>query len=105
VKHNECPACASSELVVFYEVKGVPVNSVLLLESRERAVRFPVADIQLARCQACGFVFNACFDARMTEYSGRYESTQAFSATFARFTEDLTHDLIGRHGIRNKTVV
>ncbi len=105
MKYDKCPACESGTLTIFYEIDAVPVNSVLLLESRDLALRFPTADIRLARCERCGFVFNACFDSEMTEYSGRYESTQAFSATFAEFNRELAVDLIERHEIKHKTVV
>ncbi|MGE0600061.1 MAG: class I SAM-dependent methyltransferase [Dehalococcoidia bacterium] len=103
--YTNCTACGSGNMTSFYEVNAVPVNSVLLLETRKQALEFPTSDIRLVRCGQCGFVFNACFDQRMTEYSGRYESTQAFSSTFAQFNRDLACDLVERHGIREKTVL
>ncbi|MGE3077144.1 MAG: class I SAM-dependent methyltransferase [Dehalococcoidia bacterium] len=105
MNYDRCTACGSHELALFYEVNAVPVNSVLLLDSRELALQFPTSDIRLVRCNACAFVFNACFDPEMTEYSGRYESTQAFSPTFVEFTGDLAHDLIDRHKLNGKTIV
>lgn len=102
---ESCLACGSSDLHIFYSVSGVPVNSVLLLPSRERAAAFAVGDIRLKRCDSCGFVFNASFDQASTEYSGQYESTQAFSPTFVRFSEELARELIERHDIRDKTIL
>ena len=34
---HPCPACGSAEMSVFYEVRRVPVNSVLLVMSRGEA--------------------------------------------------------------------
>jgi hypothetical protein len=105
VNLEACPSCGSGDLRAFYCVSDVPANSVLLLPNRERALSFPVGNIRLHRCDCCGFVFNAAFDSALTEYSGQYESTQAFSSTFVRFSEELAADLIQRHGIHNQTIL
>ena len=68
---------------MFHEVANVPTNSCILLETRAEALAYPRGDIRLAFCPNCGFVFNAAFDQRLTEYSGRYEETQGFSPTFS----------------------
>src|SRR6516165_6905126 len=73
-----CPNCMSSGCChSFYEVVRVPTNSCLLVEDRARALDFPTGDIALAVCNACGFIFNAAWDAQRTVYSDQYEETQA----------------------------
>ena len=52
--HLACPACGAAGMAVFYEVRAVPVNSVLLVTSRDEAMNFQTGDIALAACPACG---------------------------------------------------
>lgn len=102
IRYDACTSCGSPRLTHFYEVGDVPTNSVLLCDTREAALAIPRGDVRLARCEDCAFIFNAAFDPSLTEYSGRYESTQAFSATFQRFNESLADDLVHRFGLRGK---
>ena len=103
MRHDQtCQSCASSRLEIFYEVEGVPSASCLLMDSYEDAVEHPKGDIALAFCQDCGFIFNVAFDPILTEYSSRYEETQAYSPTFNRFHRALAEDLIARHNLRHK---
>ena len=70
---------------VFFTLDDVPVNSCILVDSRETALAFPRGDIELGFCGHCGFVANVAFRQELAEYSGRYEGTQGFSETFNRF--------------------
>ena len=101
-----CPNCNSRGCChPFYEVRGVPTNSCLLIEDRARALGFPTGDIVLAVCHGCGFIFNAAWDVQYTIYSGQYEETQGFSPTFNRFSRVLAEELISSYDIRGKTVL
>ena len=101
-----CPNCNSRGCChPFYEVRGVPTNSCLLIEDRARALGFPTGDIVLAVCHGCGFIFNAAWDVQHTIYSGQYEETQGFSPTFNRFSRVLAEELISSYDIRGKTVL
>ena len=102
---NRCPCCGLSALVPFYEVRDVPVHSVLRIDSYERARRFPTGDVKLASCSNCHFITNAAFDPSPMNYSAEYEETQGFSPTFNVFHQALADDLIRRHDLRGKTVV
>jgi hypothetical protein len=53
-----CPSCCGDQVGTFYEALSAPVNSVLLLSSREQALTFPTGDVRLAFCEACGFIYN-----------------------------------------------
>lgn len=90
---------------IFYEIEGVPTNSCILLDTVEAAKGYPLGSIRLGFCDACGFIFNTAFDLRKTEYSARYEETQAFSGAFNRFHKALAERLIVKHGLRGKDVV
>lgn len=105
LKVNQCPSCGATNMSVFYEVSNVPVNSVLLLSTREEARNFPTGEIALAFCEECGFITNLAFDAKRTEYSSRYESTQAYSPTFNAFARRLAIGLIEKYDLRDKDLI
>ena len=101
-----CPNCAAADVCQpFYEVRGVPTNSCLLVEDRRRALEFPIGDIVLAVCRCCGFVFNQAWDPKRTIYSDKYEETQGFSPTFNKFHHSLAEELTDKYGIKGKTVL
>lgn len=104
-EHGGCPACAGRSLMPVMALRGVPTNSCLMLDSPEEARAYPRGDIGLVFCEACGFVFNRALDPMLTEYSDRYEPTQAYSPTFQRWHRDLAGRLAGAVDLRGKTVV
>jgi SAM-dependent methyltransferase len=100
-----CPACAGRALAPVLALRDVPTNSCLMLDSPEEARAYPRGDIELVFCEACGFVFNRALDPMLTEYSDRYEPTQAYSPTFQRWHRDLAGRLAAAVDLRGKTVV
>lgn len=100
-----CPACGVPSTASFHTMEGVPANSCLLLESRTEATDFPRGRLALAHCDACGFVWNVAFDPELTEYSDRYEETQAYSARFVDFGRSLAEDWVERHDLHGADVV
>ena len=83
----------------------MPVNSVLLLDSRAEALKFPKGDVILGFCRSCGFIYNLAFDPNVLEYSSRYEATQSYSSSFNAFHRGLAEQLIERYDLRNKDVI
>jgi SAM-dependent methyltransferase len=100
-----CPSCGCDRVELFYEALSVPVNSVLLLSSREQALTLPTGDIRLGFCEVCGFIYNTSFDRRLVEYSSRCEESQGFSPFFRAWHERLARRLIDRYSLRSKTIV
>jgi len=100
-----CPCCNASETENFYEVKGVPVNSVLLLSTKKKALKIPKGDIALGFCNNCGFIFNTLFDQKIVEYSSDYNPSQASSPTFNKFHKKLAEYLIEKYDLRNKKII
>lgn len=90
---------------VFFELRGVPTNSCILLGTKEEALAYPRGDVELAFCHACGFMSNLAFDGALTEYSARYEETQSFSETFNAFHRQLAERLIKRYDLHGKDVL
>ncbi len=102
---SRCPACHHGSLEQFYEVRDVPANSCILFSSESDARRCIKSDIALTICEECGFIFNAKFSQEKTEYSGRYEETQAFSGTFNRFHCETARRLVDRHDLYGKDII
>ena len=100
-----CTSCGSAGMEVFHSIDQVPTNSCILLPTRTEALAYPCGDVRLAFCHHCGFISNIAFDPKLTEYSGRYEETQAFSPTFNAFHDKLAHTLVERHGLRDKDII
>ena len=90
-----CRGCGARDVTVFYEATGVPAHSVLLMPTREEAVGYPRGDVRLGLCRACGFISNVAFDPSLHQYSGRYEETQGFSATFNAGLSDSLEYVVG----------
>jgi SAM-dependent methyltransferase len=104
-EHGTCPACAGRRHTPVLALRNVPANSCLMLDSPEEARAYPRGDIELVFCEDCGFVFNRALDPLLTEYSDRYEPTQAYSPTFQRWHRDLAGRLAASMDLRGKTVV
>lgn len=102
---NTCPSCGASARHIFYQMKGAPAHSVLLLDTRQAALDYPQGRIALGLCQACGFIWNTAFDPALHEYSDRYEATQAYSPTFNAFHRRLAERLIERYDLRGKDLI
>lgn len=105
LNNQSCPNCFYSPLRLFYSVKDVPINSVLLLKSRSEALAFPKGDVDLAFCENCGFITNISFQPDLIEYSSRYEETQGFSGTFNQFHHRLANYLIDKYDLHGKRIV
>lgn len=89
---------------IFYEVRGVPSNSMLLIPTRAEAMGLTQAEVVLGFCGECGFISNTAYDPALTEYSDRYDSTQAFSGTYDSFSRELAKGLISRYGLSNRHI-
>lgn len=102
---HACPACGAGGTVPFHHEARIPTNSCLLLDDRTEAEGYPRGSLELHRCAACGFIFNARFDVALAEYSARYEETQGFSARFNDFARDLAKRWVDDHDLHGRTVL
>ena len=71
----------------------------------DKAKEFPCADLELAVCNACGFITNVRFDSDKIAYSPEYEDQQSFSPTFNAFAESLAKSLVDRFDLYDKDIV
>lgn len=100
-----CPACDGERVETFYQRRGVPSHSCLLLRTAGEAAAFPTGDLRLALCSDCGFVYNQDFDTTLTSYSPDYEETQGYSEHFQQFIDDLAATWVDRYGLAGGRVV
>lgn len=102
---GSCHACGANGLVAFFEVKDVPAQTTVLLDSEEEAEGFPAGEILLAFCESCGFIQNQRFDLQLVDYSKPTEESQAFSPRFTEFATQLADALIERYDLVDKAVL
>jgi SAM-dependent methyltransferase len=103
--HDACRSCGSTALRTIYRVPNIPVHSCILLGSAEEARAFPRRDLELAFCDACGFVFNRIFDEQAMGYSTNFEESQHFSGTFNAFARQLAREIAERCEVAGKHVL
>ncbi|HEY5705650.1 MAG TPA: class I SAM-dependent methyltransferase [Terrimicrobiaceae bacterium] len=100
-----CPNCNRGRMEDFYEVGNIPVHSVLLMPTRERALDYPRRDLKLGFCPKCGFVANTIFDPTVHEYSTSCEESQGFSPTFNAFARSLAKRWVKQYHLQGKSVL
>jgi hypothetical protein len=100
-----CPACGASEARPFLDVRDVPVECNLLLDSEAEARAVPLGDMVLALCGRCGLIWNTRFDPSLLSYDTRYENSLWVSPSFAAYARDLAERLVDRYSIRGKTIL
>ena len=97
-----CPACGGEQLTEIYRLDSIPVQSCVLLDSRDEALAFPRHGLLLKFCDDCGFVFNATFDLDLVDYASTTEESQHFSGTFNRFAKELVAEIASRYDLKGK---
>ena len=100
-----CPACGENELRIFFGEDSVPQNSCLLMDDPGDAANFPRGKLDIAFCNACGFVTNTSFQPGSAEYSQRYEETQGYSGHFMTFAKELAERWVRDYDLENRTVL
>jgi len=105
LERSICPSCDSTEMSIIYKIENIPIHSVQLLKTKEKAIKYPKRDIKLGFCEKCGFISNVAFDSTVHEYSNEYESTQIYSTTFNVFARKLAKSLIDRYDLYSKDII
>jgi SAM-dependent methyltransferase len=100
-----CPCCSATVTRALYRVPSIPIHSCILLDTPEEARAFPRRDLELAFCDACGFIFNHIFDEAIMGYSTNFEESQHFSGTFNAFAKELAREAAEKCAIAGKHVL
>jgi SAM-dependent methyltransferase len=98
-----CLSCGSRSMTAFYSVDRVPVQSLKLCLTEQRARLYPQGRVQLAFCERCGFIANIDFDPQLL--ASDFQETWTFPPAFNPFADRLVDQLIGPLNIRGKRVL
>jgi len=102
---KNCQSCGSPDLESFYEVRSIPVQTTVLLDSEDAARAFPTGDLELALCHICGFIQNVRFAPGLVDYSLPTEESQAFSPVFTQYAAGLAQSLVDEYGLVGRCVL
>lgn len=105
MKTHRCPVCEHGATQSFLKRSQVPVHQNLVVTSQHAARTVTRGELDLAICEACGFVFNQAFDLSRLSYGEDYDNTQSCSAYFDAYLDNLVQDMVARQGVRNCTIV
>ena len=100
-----CPACGSTQLIPFHQMKGIPALSCTIWDTVAEAKSCPQGDIDLSLCQTCGLLINTAFEPKLLHYDEDYVASLHHSPLFGRYATDLAKDLIDRYDLHEKLVV
>jgi hypothetical protein len=97
-----CPACTAARLRVFYTARDIPTHSNLLMTSEAAARADRAGQLELAVCDACGFITNLVFDPETQKATSGYEATQGCSPTFTGYLRKLAELWVERYHLAGR---
>jgi C-methyltransferase C-terminal domain/Methyltransferase domain len=100
-----CIICGSPNNSPIIDLPPVPIDTNRIWSSREAASTAPKAPINLVHCGNCDHVFNRSYADDLVDYEEDYENSQMSSPLFRKYCQDLSDQLITRHGLRHKHIV
>lgn len=100
-----CPNCESKGLLLFLELRNVPLDCTSIMSTKTEALASPRGDIILGLCENCSFITNVAFNQRIVDDSIIYEDQQGFSPTFKTYIEKLADYLIKKYNLSEKTII
>jgi hypothetical protein len=98
-----CTVCATQDPQLSVRRAAIPVFQNVVYASADAARAAPQAAFDLGTCHACGFSYNASFDASLVTYDESYDNHVA-SAAFDTYYRSIATMLIDRFGIVDGTV-
>ena len=99
-----CLVCGASSNV-FFETQNIPVCCNILWPTRAAAVASEQAEIRLAFCRSCGYIYNAALDPARLNYDASYDNSLHFSPRFQEYARELAAYLVERYALHGKTII
>ena len=90
-----CPVCAARASFVLETRDEVPLLQNLVYPTPADAQACRKGALEMRRCRACGFVWNARFDASLSIYEEGYDNAQTYSDVFVRHLEAVAERVVG----------
>ncbi len=88
-----------------FEARDIPVLLCELWPDKASAQACVRGTIHLMFCPNCGLIENKAFDSSRVHYSDAYENSLEGSALFRSYQEQLAHEVVERHGLRQQRVM
>lgn len=95
-----CLVCEGEDILRIEERTGVPIAQNLLFPDRDAALHCAAGRLDIRRCAACGFAWNAAFDPCLLVYDAAYDNDQNFSGRFRGHTDHVAQRIADRMGGR-----
>lgn len=95
---TNCKICESTDTILLDRRASVPIAQNLILPTAEQARHCPAGELDMRRCTACGFVWNAAFDPQLMVYDATYDNDQNFSPRFQQHTAEVAARIGARVG-------
>ena len=102
---TRCPACQGETCQDLLDIPAVPVYCNVLWTQNQEAMAAARGSMALKYCPQCAHVFNASFDARLTEYSPAYDNSLHYSPQFNLYAQELAARLVKTYSLKKKTLV
>ncbi len=99
-----CRLCQNHSLTVIYTLAKMPIFQNKVFADKISASQVPTADLTLAQCQHCGFVFNATFSPDEMDYDSTYQNEQSHSLIFKNYLKSIM-TLFEKSGFKGKKLV
>jgi len=99
-----CPLCQKQNFSLVYEVQDIPIFQNKIYETIDAARNAQTANVSLALCQNCGFVFNSDFDMSIMNYDPQYQNEQAHSSYFQEYLIDIIN-FFKRKSLHEKAII
>ena len=99
-----CLVCGESS-DVFFEAENIPVCCNTLWPTRAAAVASEQAEIRLAFCRSCGYIYNTALDPARLSYDASYDNSLHFSPRFQEYARELAANLVERYALHGKTII
>ena len=100
---HDCRLCKTPDPHISVERPRLPVFQNVVHPTYEQARDAPSAPFALGTCPACGFSYNAVFDAGLVTYDTDYDN-HVESTAFRRYYHDLAQMMITRFDLSHGTV-
>jgi hypothetical protein len=102
---SSCPSCLAVGAVAFFSQSHACVTTTAVFDSKVAAQAAPQGRIELARCTACGLIFNTCFDEMLATTGDNFQTSQAASNQFVEFSMNLAAQWVEQHQLVQRTVI
>jgi SAM-dependent methyltransferase len=106
VPRTVCPVCGGAKLADCLDRASVPVFQNALYASAAAARAAVTGRLAIRFCRACGFGFNAAFDADLVAYGADYENDQTLSGMFSAHVDRMAENVLAAaSGISRPTIL